>query len=863
MSQSLARSVRRQRELEQRKLDRKAQRKGAPPPALPTMVKTEPGKTVPVSVVMIVKDCAASLQKTLESLRSNFLRPTDELLLVDTGSVERDTLAVASLFGARVIERPDLAVDFRPYVEKWLPDFLEAFDKSSLADGCIIDFAAARQVAADAAKNDVQFWIDSDDILQEKNPGQVRAMIDQIFTSDKADAMFMEYVYSTDERDGLTTTTLKRERAYDRRAYRWVGRCHETAIPPDGVPVRGAAFFQDLPSAIVHIKERTPFPNSSDIRNYIILRKEIEDCKAAGKGLDPRTLFYLGNAARGLKLHGEAVQIYRDFIPVSGSRDDRYAAEYYIGVMFLHESVKRPVDAIDSFLRCLKLKPEDPRTPFGLARAYFLLGKYAEARHWFKVGRMLPEPKESLHSYDPTHISALPLQIEALSCEKQGDEEGAAQAVDALIQARPNHPETETLKKYIGNWIAGRRLVDSVRRVVANSKTDNPHARVEIGQQVIANMAAVPPELEDLGLAKLACPDPRTEGRPLTIFCGKAIEAWGPQSGAAGIGGSEKAVIQMAPRLQKRGFRVTVYANVPAGQRGVDPATGVRWEHFGAMHRNNPVGILIGWRSPAMLEMAVPAEKRILWCHDVQRPEEWTAPRVALANEVWVLSEFHATTLGPARARLGDKVVITRNGIDAALYRKHFGCTRNEKKVVFASSPDRGVKSAIDLFQAADVAGSELHVFYGFNKMYLDSAAACEYRHIPDIQRDGSLYDYMQTVLTMADKDDRIHWRGRVGWEELAQEMCSAGAWLYPCKFPEISCMAAMEAQAAGLIPVCNDFAALAETVPLGVRQQPNPETLRMVLQGWDPQYRLDLHNNACDRFDYEALADEWAQRLK
>jgi glycosyltransferase involved in cell wall biosynthesis len=228
-----------------------------------------------------------------------------------------------------------------------------------------------------------------------------------------------------------------------------------------------------------------------------------------------------------------------------------------------------------------------------------------------------------------------------------------------------------------------------------------------------------------------------------------------------------------------------------------------------------------------------------------------------------VLSEFHATTLGPARVKLGDKLIITRNGIDADLYKKLIGAQRDPKKVIFASSPDRGVLSAIKLFKQADVAGSSLHIFYGFNKLFMKHAAEHEYGHIPDVGRDISYYDYMRAVFTACDNDDRIVMRGRVGWEQLAKEMCTAGVWLYPTRFDEISCMAAMEAQAAGCIPVCTDHAALKET--LSWHLVPGAEQLR---QAMGPDAALDgqrqvLHEAACHRFDYEMLADEWAQKLQ
>ena len=51
-----------------------------------------------------------------------------------------------------------------------------------------------------------------------------------------------------------------------------------------------------------------------------------------------------------------------------------------------------------------------------------------------------------------------------------------------------------------------------------------------------------------------------------------------------------------------------------------------------------------------------------------------------------------------------------------------------------------------------------------------------------------------------------------VGQRELARAFAEAGTWLYPCPFPEISCITAMKAQAMGCWPVTSGTAALAET---------------------------------------------------
>ncbi len=860
-----------------------------------------PPRTIPVSVTMIVKNCAEGLRRCLESLRKNFLRDCDEVVIVDTGSTD-STPKVAEELGARVIRRPDLCKDATAKIREWLPEHADKFLKDpQLANGFLFDFAEARQVATDAATHDIQFWIDSDDVLEEERPGTLRELINR--SMERVDGIFLNYVYTLDKGDGKPVSILKRERVIDRRRGYWKGKCHETFIPKPGVPSRGNAWFADYNGAIVHVGGRADH-TFGDLRNYIIIRTEIEADLAAGREPDLRSIFYLGNACRGLKKFEECLPLYTKIIEKSGSRDDRYAAAYYLATGFMLPEYARPLDALDYFFKAVRINPLDPRAYFGIQRCYHLLKRYDESLAFYRMGRTLPEPTQTLHCYDPEHIHTLPHQTAALTAVEIGDTKLAEEAVAALEARRPDHPDTKLLVTHVKDWWAGTKLAESAEIVAANARPANQAEYARRLREVISVLPAVPPALEKRGIGKAEPADDRT-GDDLVFFCGPTAEEWGPRNRTTGIGGSEKAVLEMSSRLQARGFRVTVYAEVPSDQRGVD-ADGVLWRHWSEFDYSRPRGVVVFWRNPRGALAPIPCQRRIVWCHDVQSPSAWTPEIVAAVDEVWVLSEYHATTLGEARAALGDKLWITRNGIDAELfasypYRNAEGkfvapdstahadlpasMRRKANKVVFCSSPDRGVLTAIRAFQQAFpfTEGSasnpplsstaELHIFYGFTKTYLAMAAKYEYAHLPDVAETRNYYDYMQEVSRVVDADPRIKWRGRVGPRELCHELSTAGVWLYPTRFPEISCMAAMEAQAAGCAIVTSDKAALEETVdwdsPLAFKCSPDTAGSagralhEAVVTNLDPLTRSGVAAHARTRFSYDLLADEWAARVR
>jgi hypothetical protein len=80
--------------------------------------------------------------------------------------------------------------------------------------------------------------------------------------------------------------------------------------------------------------------------------------------------------------------------------------------------------------------------------------------------------------------------------------------------------------------------------------------------------------------------------------------------------------------------------------------------------------------------------------------------------------------------------------------------------------------------------------------------------------------------------------------------------WAYPTNFSETYCISALEAQAAGAIPVTTRIAALAETVRCGTLLEPGNKT---------PRYRQELlaavamHLASWERGEATTVGREWA----
>lgn len=775
----------------------------------------------PISYTMIHKGDPNSILKCIRSLIQGerpMYREGDEFVVVDTGSTVKQVNRLRSQLAKlsvpfNVIARPDLSVPYEPLIRQYFNDNIELLDEFKQATGSgkgILDFAAARQLSLEAATKEFIMWIDSDDVFyDEGGPVSFRDAVQQAI--DKGcSAVFMDYQYSFAE-DGTCITTLRRERVVRKALYRWAGRCHETLIPVEGANQKAgdAAFFQDVRAGIRHTDARKPH-RISDIRNYVIMRHELEQ---EGEKTDPRTIFYLGNASRGLADFRQSLHFYKMFDGLSGSIDDRFAALYYTAIMYMDPKMRRPFDALDTMFECIKLKPYDPRGYFGISYAYAQVCRWEECVRWYEIGRGLQMPKTELFSYDPTHIHYKPHCVAAKAYKELGNVPKMMEAATAAYNYRPNFPEAQQLVMEAKNEAAGIRLLESVTTCARNCPDQS--ASVRIVDTLCSELAVIPPKMEEMGLGRTEGPDPRETRPELAIICPGVGEKWGAFSRNIGIGGSEKMVILLAEALQARGtVNVSVYCDCPSHVRGVAEDTGVLWRHWSEFDRKRPRHTVVYWRCPEWVhKLPVPAEKRVIWNHDVQDPSRYTQAVLAIADLVQVQSKYHAQPLQGVVPP--EQLWIARNATELPVKTKK-RLPRDPKQIVYCSSWDRGVTTAMAIFEAALAKDPELTlcITYGITPWARKLMAKNFHRFVPDLGHDVSLDLFEREVHKMADRiGPRVKILNRVNFAQMSVLLQSSGVWLYPTRFPEISCMSAMEAQLSGCVPVCTDFGALAETV--------------------------------------------------
>lgn len=800
-----------------------------------------------ISVNLIVRNCAKTLRDTLESLK-DFVRPDlgDEIVVVDTGSNDDGaTVSLCREHGCRVLERPDLiGNDMLDLVKRYLPDQVKQLGgDDQFRGGFLRDFSAARQAVADASRNDLIFWIDSDDVL--RGGGALRDFAAKYLTQQPEGAVFMAYNYSFDA-DGHCNTVLWRERIVNRRLYRWRGVCHESLIPADSVQ-RPMKKIPSQVSSVDHIHFR--YHLLSDVRNYAILRNAWDNANRDGEWMDPRWEFYLGNACRGLKRYNESINWYARVLQRSGSIEDRLASA--LNIAYAHIYFGRHWKAIDWFFQAIKIGPADPRAYFGIARAYFDLKRYQDCIRWTHIGFNQGQP-ELLNSVDPAAYEFYPRVFEALSLKELGLIEPAVQIAQRVYELRPKFEDARALFGEVQAWANREQIKSAVQ--AATNLAFSEDAAVDMVHSLKPEIRKQIPELQ---IETFATPPKKS----VTFLCGVAPEPWDMSSLDSGIGGSEKMVLLLSRELARRGYRVDVYGN-PKDGNAYKNFDGVCFRPIHAFNPKLPRDIVIGWRHWGYLDLPINAKQIFLDLHDVQTSGEVTPARLSRLKAAIFKSQFH---IDPVEYFVGDKGIILRNAIDPT----HFtgpAPDRDHNKIVFCSSGDRGLKRALILFAKAKAIRPDLsfHWYYGFTPFYLQKAAQHDYAYMGDEQCDRHMLDYAEECFSLSDRLGAVG-HGRIGHADLAQELRSASMLLYPTRFPEISCMAVMEAQAAGCLPIVSNTAALPETTFAGTLCDPDSDDefvkaiVKVAERGKDlTTYRAETATKALERFNISDLASYW-----
>lgn len=649
----------------------------------------------------------------------------------------------------------------------------------------IDDFAAARNFSFARATGDWVIWLDADDIVEHGE--KIREICDN--TPPHIGAIYVNYDYEVDD-DGTVKTRHWRERILrNDGSLTWKGRVHETPVE-----TRRSAKARTEEINIVHTAKPDRW-GASEERNIRILNAQLVD---EAEQPDPRTIFYLANAYKANGNLLQAQELLEMYLKLSGWDEERCVA--WCALAEIHLAYERDPEAIECYLQAIKEREDMPMPYIGLGEVYAYGGRNGKAINWLKMALAKPEPSTSM-MINPLTYTYRPLIVLAECYFNEGQ---LKEAVASLKKAQTYKDDEgvramlEFYNKILGHKLATESVTGLAKFLAVNEQEGKIKSLID----------AIPNELQDnpmiLRLKKSYTTPRKWPAKSVVIFTGASVlDEWGPWSLADGIGGSEEAVIRLSKRLTEQGYSVTVYANPGAAAGSYD---GVEWHNYWELDTRDQFDVFIAWRSPWFFDVDIKARRRYLWLHDVMEPGEFTKERLDNLDKVIVLSKYHRS-LFPAIP--DDKIFLSANGIDADEMDVK-APKRDPHLVVYQSSHVRGLSHIYDVWPEVlkAVPDARLRVMYGWES------------YIGVHRNNPERMDWMDKMKKRAAALKGVEDIGKVSHEQVIKELLSAGVWAYPCPFPEISCITAMKAQAAGAVPVASSFAALDETIQFGVKME-------------------------------------------
>lgn len=733
-----------------------------------------------------------------------------------------------------------------------LADVYETFLGANGPDG-IEDFALARQRSFDLATGDACLWVDADDRLV--NGDRLR----ELAATMPAGTAFVElpYIYQSDER-GRPTCVQTRERLVKPiGAWRWRDPVHEVLVTDERPVTRGET------DAVSIVHERKGPPDYE--RNLRILRRWLER-----EPDSTRARFYLAMGYFDAGRFDESADAFRAFLSHGETHPDERAMAW-MRLSWIAARKHDATGAIEAASEALRERPW-AECSFALARAWHARAietddrsDYERVAFYAHAGLAAPLTKTPLWVNPLDRAAYIHATLNGVLAAL-GDYRGALSSVRAALEHLPGDAALRSNELRYEAELAragSQAAADEVARVAAKAVRMHKDKTISLDvREVVGSVVGV--EM------------PRPNGSLDIVFaCGDAWEEWNPATiERRGIGGSEQAVAHMSRELAARGHRVRVFTSVG---RGAGHYEGVEWLPSDQLTRATSCDVLVAWREMRFLEM-VPAKIRLAWAHDtvLNGMSEWHA---ALADRVLALSEWHRECLLQQHPELTpEQITVTRNGIDLEAFAACDGLPRNEHVAIFSSSPTRGLPILLDWWPRVRelVPDAELRVFYGMGTWRAMAQANGDEKAIARI-------DVLEARLK-AGHNDGVRFMGRVPPAQLAEEMSRAGVWLLPSwdtvngEFWEVSCIGAMEAQAAGCRVIATELGALPETVGkagLLIDTEPTTEeaaaqwirsiaiamTDGLLVEAWAD--RKAMAAAARERFAWGPVAEQWETLMR
>lgn len=781
---------------------------------------------ISLALAIIVKDNPKGLRKLLRSTRDVGF---NQIVVVDTGSgpkIQEETKSICLNFGAEfhISEDPD-------------PEFFK--DR-----GHISDFSHHRNFSFSKCTTDYVMWLDSDDVLVSGK--RLRGLLFDALSEKGIEGVSLYYLYSKDK-FGYVDTEQYRERIVRREGSTWLAPVHEVI---DG-PGRMWSLLE-VPKDWVYVDHTTgdvkKDHEKADLRNYNILERRLG---RDGK-LESRMWQYMGQALNGLGRYEEAIVAYQNHLNSSNSSHHIFMSLLQAGECYRKLGMASLAEELD--LKALGIFPGYPQAWVGLCWDSLLLKNYEKALEFSEIG-LTRQFSTTSYVNNPSGNRRTFLFTRYKALSSLGRHEESYQALSQLAKDFPGDPEIQRLHQGLTQELNKASLVQAFGAVLqAKMQEEGDEGWKKLVELAPKQVLDTPPLHF---LMRKECP---ADQPSLAILCPPGITSFEPDSVNKGCGGSEEAVIFLAPKLAAQGFYVDVFHSGPFRGESGEGDEKHRWYPFSAYRTKDAYDILISWRSLPR-ERISGAHKIYVWFHDLMGKEHFYDGWEENVEKIIFLTKYHREQCPWVPE---EKVMYSRNGISPDYFADE---PRDPKRVIYASNPTRGLSNLLKIWKNVHArTGAILHTYYGFTDWHKQLIAG----NIGE----QKLMRELELKLHEFEKKGIVVNHGMVGQLELSKDFASSSIWAYPTQFPEISCITAMKAQAMGAVPVYTAYGALVETVNHGYPIQWEPgqefplkayETIlieAILREGLLEKMRAEMIPFARKEFPWKGVAKQWADEF-
>jgi len=737
-------------------------------------------------IVKGTKDEAPLLDTCLTNLKGHVDKFFLDINAVKGKKPSKEVLAVAKKHGADVKETV------------WVGDFVGARNAN---------FARVPK------EYDFILWVDSDDTIE--NPEKIKEVCAVV--PENVDGIYIKYDYATDEYGNVTVTHWVARVVRNNESFGW-----KSSFSDAGVTVhetlnerRKVGKVMNEEFWVTHHADEDRRDRSL-LRNIELLEGMLESTK---QNPDPRILYYLATHYVDANRLYQAKELFEWYLELSGWAEERSQAWVYLGMIYAAFGDRDK--ARGCYMRAIAENPNDPNPYVELGELEIEESLFEKAIHWLDmaVAKKIDPMATVSRPMDNTYrayklLSQAHANVGGKSLEK------ASKWLEKAKKLRPFDPELHQAQELLDELIEIRDLTKATNKLLIKYK------QVEETDKIVPFLDSLPTIMQDNPLVTSARNYYREPtvwpSKSIAILCGWGpLKNWGPSGLEKGIGGSEEAVIRISKELHNLGYDVTVFGTPGEEVGDID---GVHWRHYWEFNRADTFDVLISWRNPEFFDKPVKARKSYLWLHDVMEKEELIPERIANLDRIIFVSQYHRD-LYPFLPE--EKCFVSGNGITPEDFEAEDGKhERDPHRIIYMSSHVRGLQLLYEVWEdvKAEVPDAKLDIYYGWGSY--DTVN----RNNPERMA------WKERMLKLEQELDGVTDHGKIGHQQIVEEIMKSGVWAYPCPFPEVYCISAVKAQAGGAVPVSSNFAALKETVKYGEILDMKAQDEKTPIGQWDKE---------------------------